>query len=142
VHPHSAACPKGPRRRTCGMRLSAPLTSTAVATWPPRSDEEKTGDFSYAAVMLYSPPPGVLFGDYDDFQTSVEFGVAEPNHQAIMTEVATLPDGADSPLAGGGAAATPETSVVALAVYDQVCTCFVYCFETRASPRSLTDSCI
>jgi hypothetical protein len=70
--------------------------------------------------MLYSPPPGALFGDYDDFQTSVEFGVAEPNHQAIMTEVATLPDGVDSPLAGGGAAATPETSVVALAVYDKV----------------------
>lgn len=86
--------------------------------------------------MLYSPPPGALFGDYDDFQTSVEFGVAEPNHQAIMTEVATLPDGVDSPLASGGAAATPETSVVALAVYDQVCTCF-FC---RFGPEPLHEA--
>jgi hypothetical protein len=81
---------------------------------------DKTSDFSYAAVMLYSPPNGALFAEYDDYQMGVEFSVGLPNHQVVLTEVATLPDGVDSPLALGGAAATCETTVVALAVYSQV----------------------
>lgn len=64
-------------------------------------EDGKTTDFSYMTLTLYSPVadgPDTLWTVNDGYAMGSEFGVAEPNHLAITTEIAALPAGTDSPL--------------------------------------------
>jgi len=84
-------------------------------------DEEKTNPFSYATVSVYNDIEGgapAYLGEYADLQVSLEFSIKQPHYQAVLKEVAVMPDGVDSPLSAGEASKTANTDLVCLAFYD------------------------